>query len=241
MSGGLRGKQVNKGRPFGGGFLLGRISRDCEVKMNDKSVIEFSNYRLLIKELKEFEGNALREFYQNAKDIAKPVQAYIQKSIPNAAPLSGMRGKSERARLGWGVGVRPRTVKIRVNKTVQRGSSFAKGKTNEFPIVQVAASSPALVMADMAGKTNAYTDKKPRSRVYQINLFGLGQIVERTHKIDGQGVAMIAALSAGVKGGRGKPSRWFWPAAEKGMEDAAKQMDDLLQDTIDTVNKRLGT
>ena len=152
-----------------------------------------------------------------------------------------MRAKSQRGRLAWNVGKRAKSVIIRTNRTVKRKSSFAKGKINSYPIVQVVAQSPAVVLGDMAGKTNAYTNKKPRSRKHEINLFGRGIIVERTYKINGQGVSLINALARGKGVLSSRPSRWFWPSALRALPEAAKRMQALVGKTNETLNKIMGT
>ena len=103
------------------------------------------------------------------------------------------------------------------------------------------AQSPAVVLADMAGKTNRYTNKKPRSRKHEINLFGRGIIVERTYAIKGQGLALISALSGGKGVLSSKPSRWFWPAANSQWEQAKQKMQALVYKTNEMVNKSIGT
>jgi hypothetical protein len=209
--------------------------------MNYKTEIEFSNLRLLIKTLKELDRKYLSEFYAEAKNIAKGVQDEVIKAIPATSPIRGMRAKSTRARLGWNVGKRAKSVVVRANRTIQRKSAFAQGKINNYPIVQVVAQSPAVVLADMAGKTNAYTNKKPRSRKHLINLFGRGEIVERTYKIEGQGIHLINALASAKGVLSSKPSRWFWPAALKGLPTAAKEMQSLVNKANEKLNRMLGT
>lgn len=208
---------------------------------NYKTEIEFSNLRLIIRALKDIDKKYLGEFYKEAKRIAKPVQAAIVKAIPSTAPVRGMKPNSQRARLGWGIGKRAKSVVIRANRTVRRKSSFAKGKINTYPIVQVVAQSPGTVLADMAGKTNKYTNKKARSRKHEINLFGRGIIVERTYKINGQGINLINALAKGKGILSNKPSRWFWPSALKAMPQAAKEMQALIGKTNELINKSIGT
>lgn len=208
---------------------------------NYKTEIEYTNLRLIIKTLKELDSRYLSEFYKEAKEIAKPIQAAIIKQIPSTAPISGMRARSQRGRLAWNVGKRAKSVVIRTNRTVKRKSSFAQGKINNYPIVQVVAQSPAVVLGDMAGKTNKYTDKKPRSRKHEINLFGRGVIVERTYKINGQGSALINALAGGKGVLSSSPSRWFWPSALKALPEAAKKMEALISKTNAILNKNMGT
>lgn len=207
---------------------------------NYKTEIEFSNLRLLIKTIKEIDKRYIGEFYAKAKEIAKPVQAAIIKAIPSSYPVRGMRAKSQRGRLAWNVGKRAKSVVIRTNRTVRRKSSFAQGKINTYPIVQVVAQSPAVVLADMAGKTNKYTNKKPRSRKHEINLFGRG-VVERTYKMNGQGIALINALAGGKGVLSSKPSRWFWPSALKALPQASKAMQELISKLHAVANKELGT
>jgi len=204
---------------------------------NPKTEIELKNLREIIKILKTLETNYISEFYKDAKNIAKGVQQEVIKGIPASALVSGMRAKSQRGRLAWGVGKRARSVTIKANRTVKRGSSFAKGKTTSYPLVQVIASSPGTVLADMAGKTGATVNKKAESRSYEINLFGRGQIVTRTHRINNQGVALIAGLNAK----KGKASRYFWPSALKGMPAATEKMDKLVSKLHDRANRELGS
>lgn len=209
--------------------------------MNEKTEIVISDLRLMIKQLKSLDSTYVGEFYKEAKDIAKPIQKEIIDAIPSSTPIRGMRARSQRGRLAWGVGKRAKSVVIRSNRTVKRASAFAKGKSATYPIVQVVAQSPAVVMADMAGKTNAFTNKRPYSRKYEINLFGRGIIVERRHKINGQGRALIDALSNSPKVISGRASRWFWPAALRALPEATKDMQNLIFKTNETINKKLGT
>jgi hypothetical protein len=205
---------------------------------NEKTEIEFSNLKLIIKTLKQLDTKYLSEFYSEAKNIAKPVQDAVIKAIPSAPPVRGMRAKSQRGRLAWGIGKRAKSVIIRANRTVQRKSAFAQGKMNTYPIVQVAAQSPGTVLADMAGKTNRYTNKKPQSRKHEINLFGRGEIVERTYKINNQGIALINALNNRFGG---SSSRFFWPAALSALPEATRRMQTLVNAANEKINRMLGT
>lgn len=208
---------------------------------NPKTTIEIQDLRLLIKTLKEIDKTYLNAFYKAAKEIAKPVQQAIQKGIPASAPTRGMKAKSERGRLAWGVGKRAKSVIIKTNRTVRRKSSFAKGKVNTYPIVQVIAQSPGTVIADMAGKTNKYTNKKAKSRKHEINLFGRGEIVERQYRINGQGLKLIEALGGSPKVVEKKASRMFWPSALKALPQAVAEMDKLIDEAHNKANRELGT
>ena len=201
---------------------------------NPVSNIELKNLREIVKILKELEPTYISEFYKEAKNIAKDVQDQVVRGISTSPPIRGMRAKSIRARTAWGVGKRAKSVTIKANRAVKRGSAFAKGKTDSYPLVQVIAWSPALAIADMAGKTNKSVSV---SRSYDINLFGRGQIVTRDHKVNGQGPAMIAKLTSS----KGQPSRFFWPSALKGLPGAVEKMDSLVSKLHDKANRELGS
>lgn len=199
-----------------------------------KTEISITDFRALIKELKKINPTYVNEFYMGAKEITKPVQSAIIKGIPASAPVRGMRGKSQRQRLGWGIARRAKSTQIRVNRTVKRTSAFARGRTNQYSIAYVAVRSPGTVLADMAGKSGSYTNNKKYSRKYEINLFGRG-VIERNHKINGQGLALISALNSVLP----KPSRFIWPAALRALPNAKKQVDRLLTRTNNVINKNL--
>ena len=206
---------------------------------NDKTEIEIKNLREIIKILKGLEGNYISKFYMEAKNVAKPVQAEVIKGIPSSAPIRGMRAKSLRGRTAWGVGKRAKSVTLKANRTVKRGSAFSKGKASSYPIIQVVASSPGTVIADMAGKVGKI-NRKPVTKAYEINLFGRG-VVTRTHRINNQGASLISALSSSPKMQSPSSSRFFWPSALKGMPEAVKKMDGLISGLHAQANRELGS
>ena len=205
--------------------------------MPDKVTIELKNLNEIKKTLSGMGDKYVSEFFAEAKNIAKPIQQAIQKAIPPSAPVRGLRARSERGRLAWGVGKRARSVVIKTNRTVKRKSAFAKGKVGEYGLVTIIAQSPAVVLSDMAGKTNKYTNKREKSAKHQIDLFGRGKIVERRYRINGQGKALIAKLSSRFGGA----SRMFWPAADKAFPAALREMDKLVSKLHARANKQMGS
>jgi hypothetical protein len=202
---------------------------------NAKAEIAITDLRKIIKELRKIDPTYVGDFYKQAKDIAKPVQAEIIKGIPASAPVSGMRPKSQRARLGWGIGKRAKSVVVKTQRTVKRSSSFAKGKSNQYSVAYVAAQSPGTVLADMAGRSRKWVNKYPLSREHDINLFGRGTIVKRRYRMNNQGVALINALSAS----KGGASRFVWPSALKALPQAKKEVARLIGKANDVINSRL--
>lgn len=198
-----------------------------------QSEILITDYRDLITALKGLEGEVLREFFKGAKDIAKPVRAGIIKSIPLRAPLSQMRPAAGGipGRLTWGTGKPARSATIVAN----RPKASFKGK--RISIVKIVVKSPATIMADMAGKSRAFVNKKAMTEPYAYTRTLRGKFgsirklrTVRRHKINGQGNAMINKLG-------GQPSRFVYPGAEASFDGAVREFDRYLGDAIITVER----
>lgn len=202
---------------------------------NYKAEIAITDFRALIKELRKIDPAYVRGFFSSAKEITKPVQDEITRGIPPSAPIRGMRPKSERGRLAWGIGRRARSTQIRVNRTVKRKSSFARGRTDQYSIAYVAVRSPGTAMSDMAGRSGTWVNKYEVSREHQINLFGRGTIVTRRYRMNDQGKAMITALNTA----KGKASRFVWPSALKALPMALNQVTKLISKTNEVINRDL--
>lgn len=198
-----------------------------------QSEIMITDYRDLMTALKGLEGEVLKEFFKGAKDIAKPVQAGIKKSIPLRAPLSRMRPAAGGipGRLTWGTGKPARSATI----VASRPKAAFKGK--RISIVKIVVKSPATIMADMAGKSRAYVNKKAMTEPYAYTRTLRGKFgsvrklrTVRRHKINGQGNAMINKLGS-------QPSRYVYPGAEATFGDAVREFDRYLGDAIITVER----
>lgn len=206
--------------------------------------ILITDYRDLIKALNKLEGEMLKEFFRGSKEIAKPVQAGIKAAIPARAPL---RGSSKRpngtqygmqkarqgipGRLTWGTGKPAKSATI---VAIRPKNSF-KGK--RLGIVKVVVKSPATIMADMAGKSRAYVNKKSMTEPYAYTRTIKGKYGSirrlrtiRRHKINGQGSAMIDKLGS-------QPSRYVYPGAEGAFDDSVKRIDKHFADAIIVVER----
>lgn len=200
--------------------------------------IEITDYRAIIRDLRKLDTEILREFKAGAKDIAKPVRDGIKREIPLKAPLRGSRKRTNGMRYGmqpakngipgrltWGQGKPARSAVIRE----QSPKKFpTKGNIS---IVKIIVGSPATVMADMAGKSNAYTGRKRITDSYPYT-FRDGTRGTRRHKIRGQGAALIRNLE-------GSGSRYVYPGAESAMPQAVENIQNHLNDAIGTIQREL--
>jgi hypothetical protein len=165
--------------------------------------------RALNRALREIEPGLVREMRKEFRAIAKPVEQQIKKNIPAQAPLSGMT-KGE-GRLRWLGDIKPQ-------KTSISSALKASGRSLTAPLVRIVMMSPAVSMADMAGRVNK---SRPISREYNYRLRD-GSIIKRKHRVTTQGKHMIRNLP-------GKPSRYGWSALESRIDQVERAIDQVLE------------
>lgn len=213
--------------------------------------IAFTDYRDLIKELRKIDPSYANQLRRNFKRIAKPIQTSVSKVIPKKHPTSGIHVRGAKnvsgfkpvvvpGRLSWSANaqngnVQPRHVVVRLTK--QR--SFRKlADIGKMSIVKVEVDNAAVVMADMAGRSRKYINKKSITRQYPYSRSATGS---RRHRINYQGVGMIKALNRGKNIQQAEASRWIWPTANKQLPMVQKEIDTAIADANRLINERMKT
>jgi hypothetical protein len=187
--------------------------------------LTLQDYDAMARELNKLDNELLREINKQYKQIAKGPQSEIKKAIPRAAPLRGMRKAVIPGRTTWG-NVKPaRSVLIRARRPKKLDARIA------VPIVQLVVQSPATIIADMAGRGNS-TGAQKVTPIYPYSRALSGY---RSHRINGQGQAMINELD-GWKSGA---SRMVYPAVEDSMDEVRSEMEDVISSAIVKVQKEL--
>lgn len=209
-------------------------------------IIEVSSadVKAMLKKLDEIEPKGAAKVRASINKIAKPIADQIEKNIPNKPPLSGMgyvisrTSKTTRqqsyvinnGRLNWqGTGNYESSVKLsRGPKTVNISSAIKpSGRSLTTSIAKVIIMSPAVAMADMAGKTtNGRSGTRSREYTYRKRN---GEIVRRRHRVNGQGQNLIEMLRQRY----GAPSRFGWKGLEAQIDQAAREIDVVLQEAFD--------
>jgi hypothetical protein len=208
-----------------------------------------SGYRQLLTDMRKIEPGLNTEMRREIRKIGNPVRDAVKSGIPKTAKLSQMRGETKVApssvgRLVWGAGVQ-------ANKAVLDTRKPSRKAKNGTSLVKIRVSSPATVMADMAGRSGKYIGARPyaagtKSNTYAYTtksgevIFGYkyqyrvdGKIVvggRRHRNTGGQGRGMIRGL-----GGRG--SRYVYPSVEKGLPVARYQISKVVDSYIAKVNR----
>ena len=217
-----------------------------------RPLIELSStdMKALFKKLRETEPGLLKEFRKEVKAIAKPVDDEIKRLIPQQPPLSGMgfviRRESKatgsttysvnEGRLNWqGTGAfNDGTSKSKSKgpkSTTIRTAIKPSGRSLTTSLAKIILDSPAVSMADMAGRgSNGRSGGMSREYTYRKRN---GEIVKRRHAVNGQGIAMIRQLSSKYQ----KASRFGWRALEGKIDTVAREIDGIIQKYLDKAYK----
>lgn len=178
--------------------------------------------------LKLVEPELLKEIRGEIRAIAKPIEDQIKKNIPNRPPMSGMGAVVRdsktgnyyinEGRLRWdGAGLRASKAVKPDATSITAGK--ATGRSLTTSLARITLRSPAVSMADMAGRVN---QSRPLSREYTIRLRN-GDIVKRRHRVTTQGKKFIENLA-------GAASRYGWPALEGKIDEVAREIETKVLD-----------
>jgi hypothetical protein len=175
--------------------------------------------RELQKRLKAIEPRLRTELVRDVKRIARPMESDIKSSIPSIAPLSGMA--KDRGRLGWGVG-------MPANKTLIQFRTSGGGKSLTTSLVRIKVSSPAAVLADMAGRSGRYVGEGRKND-------NATPSERRRNSSPAKGAQFIQSLNRAL--GKGA-SRMVWPAAEKSRDAVRVAIEQVLRQAYNRINQK---
>lgn len=201
--------------------MVGSLT-NAGVSLSSPSVNDVRN---LQKRLKALDPELRKMLLREAKAPAKPIQAAVRSRLGAVSPPSGMK----RGRLNWNASV---DGKGRVHSATDVKIEFrtkSSGFSNTTSLVRIRAASPAVAMADMAGKSGSYIDAGYKgtgiTRQYRY------RNGTRHHRVNGQGRALIRALG-------GSASRFVYPAAETALPQARREVEQVLAKYANLVNRR---
>ena len=201
--------------------MVGSLSR-VGVSASSASV---NDIRELQRRLKRIDPEFRKQLLRQSKEAAKPVQKAVKDTLGSITPPSGMT----RGRLNWNASTdakgrvhSPTDVKIEF-RTKSSGSRLVTS------LVRVRVASPAVAMADMAGRSGRYIDAgykgTGRTRMYKW------KNTQRMHTVNGQGRGLIRVLG-------GKASRFVYPAAEASLPEAKSKVEKVVSDFAKLVNMK---
>lgn len=223
----------------------------------ERSGVSVTDWRDLVRTLREVDPMLVRQMRKDFRVMAKPTARAVARAIPRKPPTSGIHVNGSKSvsgfkpvvvpgRLTWGANPqngnkKPNHVLVKLPRV---RSKFKNGQTVSS-IARVDVDNAAVVLADMAGKSGKFINKRPMTRPYkyggggaQTGKYGTKAqlITMRQHRINGQGYGMINALNKVHK-----PSRWVWPAAERELPASRLQAIGVLARAYDQINQKLRT
>lgn len=205
-------------------FTLTKIgmSRAGMVGSNDYSVTEI---RELQRRLKSIDPKLRTQLVRDAKEAGKPVQSAVKSAIAGVTPLSGMT----RGRLNWNSSIDAKGIAHPAQDVKLQFRTRSTGRSNVTSLVRVRVGSPAVVMADMAGRSGRFLDAgyKGSGRTREYPYKG----GSRTHRVNGQGRAMIRNLG-------GSASRYVWPAADGQLPAVKTRIEAILRKAYSDINRK---
>jgi hypothetical protein len=223
------------------------VSKESRPK-DRRSGLYLTDYNELIRELNRVQPTLINQMKKDYRKIATPVQRAVRNGIELDPPTSGRHvSKPQNTRSGfiplakpgrltWGSNFQNRnkpvkSVLIQTPSEKRAKRVYSKNKTDAASVARLKVENAGVVLADMAGKTGEWINKKPRTKSYKYSRSKTG---ERTHRINNQGRGMIKALNK-----KGKPSRFVWKAAETALPKAERDAKQVLSKAIAVINKRM--
>ncbi len=161
-----------------------------------------------LAEIKNIDKKLYFAAVKQIKDATRPLQGAIAVEFSQGSPLSGME---HRGRTGWKVPKITAKFGGRKDKTV-----------DSWGLVKIIVSSASAQIVDLAA--NSYSGGQTRSYDWKNK--------KRTHKVNGQGAAMVRNLP-------GKPSRHIWPTAQAFGPMTNRAVLQAIEDVSKIVNKNL--
>jgi len=193
----------------------------------DYVTINVTDYRDMLRAINKIEPTLARAVKRNIKDIAERPRKAIRSAIPSTAPIRGMKRKLSPVGKTWNNRGASRTVTI---KQYNMPQTRKIGDTRVLSMVKLKISSPATIIADMAGRGNVRLKGLTAWYTYPLAKAGV-----RRHTVTSQGYYMIDALS---KLGRGnEPSRMVYPAAESVMPQVADEFAALINYVVGEIER----
>lgn len=206
--------------------------------------VYLGDYRNTMKQLALIEPTVRTDLRREYRRISKPGQQAVRKAISNKPPTRGIHlNRSKQTvsgfypivipgRVTWGTGKPAKSVTIETRLPRLRVKGFNS-------IVRLRVGSAATVIADLAGSSRKYINKRPVTREYEyagpMRGVPLGTRGTRKHRINGQGLGMIKGLNLWKRG----RSRVVYPAFDKAAPQIRQEALAVLMATTMKINKRL--
>lgn len=216
------------------------------IKRDGRTGVWLTDYRDLRNTMRSIDPTLVSAMRKDFRKVAKPMQRDIKRGIPMNPPTSGIHVKRPQntisgftpitvpGRLTWGANYQNRNRKVDhvITRMPRVKRKFANG-ASVSSIARVEVDNAAVVMADLAGSSRKYINKRPMTREYDYSRSKTGV---RKHRINNQGIGMIRALDK-----KGRPSRFVYPAALRALPGVRAEAVAVLARAYNQINQELRT
>ena len=250
-----------KGTAQGAPYPIGDFNA-LRVREGAAATVEVPNLLALEKALQEVGPDLFNAYKRRVRALGNPTAEAMRKTVKNittAGPLGapkrrparqggGLRrydrfATSEVARLSWHNSIilsERKAIDVNYkNRTSQRELNKLKnGQNATLSIVRVRIHAPAFIIADMAGKTMKAGKPTGTLTPYYKKINMPGQTRHRVNSENSRN--WIMALDGKAKQRKqSKASRYAWPTMEAQAPKFRSQTSELLQQTINDLNRRM--
>lgn len=245
---------------------IGNFNHLQELDITDrKAVVILSDLKDLERQLLELGPDALKKFKNQSRKLGHPARDRLRKTFSSVG-INGPLGRPRRpgrrydrmvtnynyAHLSWERGfvqvnsARGIDVNYKNRNESKALSQLARAQDGTISIVRLLVKAPALIVADMAGKSNKARKNSGYVRPYQTNLFGRG-VVEANGAMRQVTPARVEARTKWLQAldrqahnrRQNKASRYAWPTMERYMVQHKTNVAALLNEVINSTNKKL--
>lgn len=200
-----------------------------------QATVVISDYKRLIRELNRIEPQLVKDLKKDLKQVAEIPRKALRAEIPSRPPIRGMKRRLSPVGKTWNTRRNARTVTIKT-KSPKRGPGGGAA-VRDMAIMQLVVSSPATIIADMAGRGNMKASIDGQKTDWYVYPSAQGTTENtrpglRRHTVNGQGYAMVRALG-------GDASRFAYPAVEKVMPETASGINEILADASRLIERKI--
>jgi len=205
-------------------FQIAKFARVGEVGPAGLSV---TDVRELQKRLKEIDPKLRTALVRDAKAVAKQPISQIKSAIAKVTPNSGLLRPG--ARLNWNSAIDAKGRSHSATDVKPQFRTSRGGKDTETSLVRIRVANPAVVLADMGGRSGRFVDAGYKGSGYTREYSYKGGT--RRHKVNGQFKGIENKIG-------GRASRFVWPAAEDAIPSARAAIEKILRDAYTRINQK---
>jgi hypothetical protein len=189
-------------------------------------VVKYVGVNAMIQSLQQLEPETYKQLRKDIRFITAPAVSAVKSNVPTISPFAGRRkdGFTHSGRTAWS------GASVTTNITpAQRSRAYGSTTSNLVAISATGQNKQfGFNILDMAGRgTGRGRNPKSRTRPYEY------KGGTRTHRLNGQGQAMIQALNT-------KPSRYFYPAIENQLPEIRRRVETVIDKVAANMNRKIG-